>query len=172
MASSQSHRRAVAKRQIMGAWMDVNGESKTSSSPQEDDGEPIVDAEHVQLLVEDLQTKLDQHIELLKTDLFTAKTEQHQSHSSGMMKLSKSVRQMTIREFNQTHSCNLLSLLKGNDGVQREGGGVVTSISDDAAASFKKRDRMAVAETPAPTRRNPAEDPGSALRTVRRGEAI
>lgn len=163
MNAQSQYRREAAKRQIMGAWMAESSKASnhTTTNMNVDSDVDGSNPDHVRLLMEDLQEKFDQHLELLKADLFSAKNQQQEELSMGLLKLPKSIRQMTIREFNQMHSCNLLSLLKRNDGVM--------------PSSFKKRNfsgTAVVAETPAPTRsRNPVA-PGSAIRTARRGEAI
>jgi hypothetical protein len=72
------------------------------------------------------------------------------------MKLPKSIRQMSVRDFNQAHNCDILAVLKGKDGVKLT----------------NKRDcTVAVAATPAPRSRK-AADPASALRTKKRGEVL
>jgi hypothetical protein len=153
--AQQQDRREAAKRHIMGAWMD---ESKNSASLPDDSAFDGSNNGQVQLLIEDLQSTFEKHVELMKTDLLSAKNEQVQVHRMAIVKLPKPARQMTIREFNQAHNCNLLSMLKGADGVISQEGG-------------KKRDHAAVAATPAPRVRN-EQCPGSAFRTVRRGEKV
>ena len=153
--SSQDYRREVAKRRIMGNFKDEATNASTDASV--DGSNP----DHVRLLIEDLETKFQQHLELLNADLFSLKKEQEQAHSTGMMKLSKSIRDMKIRDFNQAYSCDLLSLLKSKDGVQKVSGQIL-----------KKRERFPVVETPAPNKFRAKQPPGTILRTVRRGETI
>lgn len=155
MRAQQQDRREATKRHIMGAWMD---ESKNSASSTDDSAFDGSNKGQVQLLIEDLQATFEKNVELMKTDLLSAKNEQVQVHRMAIVKLSKPVRQMTIREFNQAHNCNLLSMLKGNDGV----------VSQEGS---KKRDHTAVAATPAPRARN-QQCPASISRTVRRGEKV
>ena len=50
--------------------------------------------------------------------------------------------------------------------------GAGTAGSAAASAGFKKRDRVPVLETPAPTKFRAQNAPGTILRTVRKGEAI
>jgi hypothetical protein len=150
MRAQQQERREATKRHIMGAWMD---ESKNSTFSTDDSAFDGSNKGQVKLLIEDLQATFEKHVELMKTDLLSAKNEQVQVHRMAIVKLSKPVRQMTIREFNQAHGCNLLSMLKANDGV----------ASQEAS---KKRDHAAVAATPAPRARN-QQCPASLSRTVR-----
>jgi hypothetical protein len=156
---SQDHRREAAKRRIMGTFMEEPSNSNTNSANQAtvDGSNP----DHVRLMIEDLDTKFQQHLELLNADLFRLKKDQKQVHSTGMMKLPKPVRQMTIREFNQMYSCNILSVLKSKDGVKQVA----------RENSFQNRERMPVLKTPAPMRAR-TQAPGTILRTARKGEAI
>lgn len=154
---SHDYRREAAKRRMQGNFNDDSSASMANEDSPVDGSNP----DHVRLLLEDLDAKFQTHLELLNADLFTLKNEQKSVHNTGMMKLPKSIRQMTIREFNQAHSCDILSLLKSKDGVQMM-----------PTNGFKKRDRMPVLETPAPTKFRAQQGPGTILRTVRRGEAI
>jgi hypothetical protein len=154
-AAQQQDRREATKRHIMGAWMDESSKNNNSTDDSAFDGS---NKAQVQLLIEDLQATFEKQMELMKTDVLSAKNEQVQVHRMSIVKLPKSVRQMTIREFNQAHDCNLLSMLKGKDGfVSQEGS--------------KKRVHMAVAATPAPRARN-QQCPATNSRTVRRGEKV
>ena len=125
--------------------------------------------EHVHFLLEDLQTKYEQLLENLKSDLHQHKLQQEEVFASGIVKLPKSIRQMTVQEFNMAHKCDILKLLKSKDGVLPTSSSSTTNL-----LLQKKRDyHMAVAETPAPTRsRGPNRVPGSAMRTVVKGEGI
>ena len=157
----QDYRREAAKRRMKGNFKEESSASANIDDSPVDGSNP----DHVRLLVEDLDAKFQTHLELLSADLFTSKNEQKSVYNTGMMKLPKSIRQMTIREFNQVHSCDLLSILKSKDGVQK--------MAPAAADGFKKRDRMPpVLETPAPTKFRAQQAPGTLLRTARRGEAI
>ena len=148
MGSHQHPWHSTSKRQNMSAWRDEKSDAVIDGS----------NADHVKLLLEDLQTKHDQMINLLKADLVDTKMQQEEALSTGLMRLPKSIRQMTVREFNQAHNCDILALLKGKDGVKPK--------------AMKPRDyNMAVAATPAPRTRNP-NAPNSVLRTARRGEGL
>lgn len=141
---------STTKRQILGTWK--------SGETSEFDGS---DAEQVQLLLEDLQAKYDQLVSNLKADLDQHKYQQEETLSTGLVKLPKSVRQMTVGDFNQSHNCDILAILKSKDGVTAA---AVASIP-------KKRDFGAVAATPSVRPRNPS-NPNSVLRTVVKGEGI
>lgn len=143
---------STTKRQILGTWK--SGESS------EFDGS---NAEQVQLLLEDLHTKYDQLVSILKADLVQHKCQQEENISTGLVKLPKSIRQMTVKDFNQSHNCDILAILKSKDGV--------TAASAAATSIPKKRDFGAVAATPSVRPRN-AAIPSSALRTVVKGEGI
>ena len=152
---SQQHAwQAATKRHILRAWDDDNAPSIDGSNP-----------EHAKLLQKDLQAKFQQIVQNLKADCEDAKIQQEEALNVGFVKLPKAIRHMSVKEFNQTHQCDLLALLKSKDGV-------VISSNNNFQAGKKREYHHTVAATPAPTSRvNPA-DPGSAVRTVRKGEGI
>ena len=106
------------------------------------------DPHHIRALLEDLQKEVHDRQQLLTAEAQTGKQEQQQAYSCGMLKLSKAVKKMTVRDFNKAHNCNLLELITSRAGK-------------------KKRKDL---ETPAPTRCKAAMATPS--RTVKRGEAI
>jgi cell division septum initiation protein DivIVA len=142
---------STTKRQILGAWK--------SGETSEFDGS---NAEQVQLLLEDLQAKYDQLVSNLKADLDQHKYQQEETLSTGLVKLPKSIRQMTVSEFNQSHNCDIVAILKSKDGV---------TTAAAAASIPKKREFEAVAATPSVRPHNPS-NPNSVLRTVAKGEGI
>jgi hypothetical protein len=158
--------RTATKRQILG-----NFSSKPSSAPVSVDGS---NADHVKSLIDELQGKYEQMIAFLKADLDDCKLEQEQALSAGLVRLPKAVRNMSVKEFNQQHSCDLLALLRSKDGVVLTGAGQQatdqSAVNGDAAG--KKRDyQMAVVQTPGPRARR-QDQPASAVRTARRGEGL
>ena len=121
--------RDATKRQILGNFTTTTTDKSTtgenngyngygsgsSSSQNKIDGN---NADHIKLLIEGLQEKHDQMIAFLKSDLEDCKLEQEEALSTGLIKLPKAVRNMSVKEFNrQHHSCDLLALLKSKDGV-------------------------------------------------------
>lgn len=185
IASQQQNQwRANTKRQILGNYLAKSG---APLSPVPVDGS---NSEHIKSMIDDLQDKYDGIITTLKSDLEDCKSQQEEAHKTGMIKLSKNVRNMTIKEFNEAYGCDLLSLLKSKDGVTVAGTNTSGAASAAAASNTTKvptiaghkRDfpigghpSAAIAaglETPAPTRRNPAAGSQSALRTARRGEGL
>eukprot|EP00980_Cylindrotheca_fusiformis_P028356 scaffold22593_cov145-Cylindrotheca_fusiformis.AAC.5 len=143
----------TTKRQILGTLK--------SGENTDFDGSNI---EHVQLLLEDLQAKYEQLVGILKADLVQHKCQQEETLSTGLVKLPKSIRQMTVKDFNQSHNCDILAILKSKDGV--------TAASAVAATIIpKKREFGAVAATPSVRPRNVANGE-SVLRTVVKGEGI
>lgn len=125
--------------------------------------------EHVKMLQEDLKTKFNQIIANLKADAEDAKGQQEEALGLGLVKLPKAIRQMSVKEFNQTHQCDLLALLKAKDGV------LISKDSQYRDLAGKKREHhnITVAATPAPTRsRTNPDAPMSVLRTARKGEGI
>ena len=166
MSTSRTERRRDAtKRQIMGALDD--DDNKNAATNTHKPAEFLVksldgsSASQVKLLLEDLREKVVQQQQVLSAEAQTGKKEQLGSHYSGMMKLPKSIKKMTVREFDQQHKCNLLQL--------------ITSVTNNTMTG-KKRIRPTTGkdlETPAPMSKVAG---GKAIttpsRTVRRGEAI
>lgn len=166
LQSQQNQWRTATKRQILG-----NFSAKPSVSSSIDGS----NADHVKLTIEELEGKFDQMVSFLKSDLDECKLEQEEALSTGLIKLSKAIRNMTVKEFNQHHGGDLLALLKSKDGVVVASGklnGISAAATTDAAG--KKRDHfMAVTETPAPrAKQNIQAGSQTAVRTVRRGEGL
>ncbi|KAG7345573.1 cell division cycle-associated protein 8 [Nitzschia inconspicua] len=168
LQAQQNRWRSATKRQILGNF------SSHTNSPVPVDGS---NSEHIKMLITQLEQKYDQIVIALKSELENYKMEQEEVQSTGLIKLPKAVRNMTVKEFNQQHSCDLLALLKSKDGVhvakiKSENSGSVTSFMVDDAAGKKKRDfqQHAVMETPAPRSRQ--DVPATAVRTARRGEGL
>ena len=138
--------------------------SNTAHQEPEFDG---TNQDHVKILLEGLNNKYEEIVANLKADLMDAKLQQEEALNIGLMKLPKAIRQMSVKDFNSSHQCDLLSLLKSKDGVLR------SQRSRTSDVSGKKRDfpQMAVAATPAPRSRN-RDCPNTELRTVRKGEGL
>ena len=172
--------RDVAHRHI-GVLMDATNTNTAAAAGAEDDTKEaaattttIVDGtneDHISMMIEDLQKGLHRRLDGIKTDMLTCKQDQLQAHYSGMMKIPKSTREMTIAEFNEKYNCNLLDLLK----TTRMNTLPSTVGNADVARKMPppvcgKRDRL---ETPAPHRGNrPMQTPATIVRTVRRGEML
>jgi hypothetical protein len=139
---------SATKRHILSGWNDNDGNVDGSN------------AEHVKLLQTSLETKFQQIIDNLKSDAEAAKIQQEDALSAGLVKLTKATREMTVREFNQKHQCDLLALLKSKVGVR---------LSVQSAS--RKREHHMVESTPAP-RAKPVTAPMSITRTVRKGEGL
>jgi hypothetical protein len=190
-----SNWRTATKRQILGNFTSKSGESSsTSSSSLKMDGS---NADHIRSMIEGLQEKHDQMIAFLKSDLDDCKLEQEEVLSTGLIKLPKSVRNMSIKDFNQQYSCDLLSLLKSKDGVVLAG----AAVSNNNHINNNNKDHLAgqvgaaahaagvgnnnnnnnnskdatkkkrCFETPAPRMRG-AHPPRTTIRTARRGEGL
>lgn len=149
--SQQWH--SATKRHILRGWNDEQA-SVDGTNP-----------EHVKLLQKDLQTKFNQIVENLKADAEDAKLQQEEALSMGLVRLPNAIRQMTVKEFNDAHQCDLLSLLKSKDGV-------VLSKNLPFNSGKKREHYMTVEATPAPRIRKEGEVPMSVLRTVRKGEGL
>mmetsp|Transcript_103078 Transcript_103078/g.210197 ORF Transcript_103078/g.210197 Transcript_103078/m.210197 type:complete len:258 (-) Transcript_103078:191-964(-) len=158
--------RQATKRQILGNFANPagRGESYSSSSSSSSGKIDGSNADHVKLVIDRLQEKHDQIVTFLKSDLEDCKLEQEEFLSTGLIKLPRAVRNMSVRDFNRQHSCNLLALLKSKDGVVVAGPAPKNPSGIDAN---KKR----CYETPAVRMRRPPQL-GSILRTARRGEGL
>ena len=169
--------REATKKNIVGVLMDATNNSSTTNEnsnssssmtkPTTTNSAAVVDGSnetHIFMLVEDLQKGLTRQVDNIKTDMMTCQQEQLQAHYSGLMKIPKMTREMTIADFNQKYNCNLLEVLQ--------------SVRNNAAvglakpvASCGKRERGL--QTPAPYRGNrPMMTPNTAVRTVRKGEVL
>jgi len=112
--------------------------------------EPEWDKNHLTLVLQDLQESLQNRLTILKSQSSKAKDNQKQCWGIATVKIRKAIKEMTVREFNAAHGCDLLHLLQQPN-------------------SSKKRVYDALA-TPAPSKQ-----PSSMLtvtRTVKRGEAM
>lgn len=160
MRTHQQHPwHSATKRQIMGVWNDKAGNHNETAM----DGS---NSDHVQLLLEDLKAKYDQIVANLKADLVDTKLQQEEALNLGIMKLPKSIRQMSVKDFNESHQCDVLALLKAKDGV-------IQKRQNRSSDLGKKRDfQKTVVETPAPRSRAAKEAPMTESRTVRKGEGL
>jgi uncharacterized protein YaaQ len=83
--------REATKRQVMGGFMDGGaGESNIVGT----------NCEHVSALMEDIKAQFNQRLESLQGDVTASKNNQQQVYASAMVKLSKNVKRMKVREFN------------------------------------------------------------------------
>jgi len=172
--------RETAKRTIIGGvFVDATNTTATTEGVTGDTKNPaaLVDGtneSHISMVIEDLEKGFEKKLDGIKTEMMECKNEQLQAHYSGMMKIPKSTREMTIQEFNDKYNSNLLDLLRmtrsasiGNTSPSVSTGVVARKVP---APMCGKRDRF---ETPAPYRANrPMQTPATVVRTVRRGEMM
>ena len=167
LAAQTAHRpgrsnwRTATKRQILGNFSGQPGGNNDSSKI---DGTNI---HHVRLMIDGMQEKHDQMVAFLKSDLEDNKLEQAECLSTGLIKLSKSVRNMSVRDFNRQYKCDLLALLKSKDGVVLSGASLPAAGKPPTMDINKKR----CYETPAPRMQRPAQL-NTIMRTARRGEDL
>jgi uncharacterized protein YaaQ len=143
--------REATKRQVMGGFMDGDGGDSNIVG---------TNCEHVSALMEDIKAQFNQRLESLQGDVTASKNTQQQVYASAMVKLSKNVKRMKVREFNALYKCSLLDIIR--------------SICEDQgplAAATKKRDRMEV-ETPSAAVRRSSRNLQTPSRTLRRGEVL
>lgn len=146
--------REATQRQIMGGFLNEQANEADASNSNKIVGS---NCEHVSALLEDLKAQFNQRIEAMHAEAMDAKNTQQQVYASGMVKLSKNVKRMSVREFDALYKCSLV--------------GIARNIRDEYSfAASKKRDRMAV-ETPTAVRRS-SRNIMTPSRTVRRGEVL
>jgi hypothetical protein len=150
MAEVSRHERVreATKRQIMGGFMNEDsGDSKIVGNS----------CENVSSLLEAIKAQFNERLDSLQSKVSVSKSNQQQLYASGMVKLSKNVKRMTVGEFNALYKCSLLD--------------IVRSIRDECGPASKKRDRMEV-ETPSASVRRSSRNLETPSRTVRRGEVL
>jgi len=106
---------------------------------------------HLLAYLQDAHECLDSKKNELTKHVLKAKQELKQTHGAGMLKLSKAVKKMTIRDFNAQYDCNLLDIFATTN-------------------TNKKRIRTEL-ETPAAKKTSNCV-PNTVTRTVQRGEAM
>lgn len=156
------------KRQIVGVLMDTTNNTVDASGTKSVGVVDGTDKTHVSMMIEDLKNGLNKKLDGIKTDMLTCKQDQYQAYCSGMMKIPKATREMTINEFNAKYKTNLLELLQT---AKSNAMSITSTTAKDTfpAPMCGKRDRF---ETPAPNRGRPMQTPGTIARTVRRGEQM
>ena len=112
------------------------------------------DSKHVTAVIEELRKEFKNRLAGLKVEFVASKSKQQQVLAASMAKLPKSVKSMSIREFNALYKCDLISM--------------VQAVREDEMSKKRVRDAT---ETPAPTRQGGMQLQ-AAPRTVRRGEAV
>ena len=150
MASTIINRIDANKRQIMGVLSD-NSNSSSSSSVN------LRKKDHLVAFLQDAHDQLETEKDKLTNETNKAKQELKQTHAAGMLKLAKSIKKMTIREFNQQYNCNLLEVVFANRSI--------------VPSNAKKRIRNEL-ETPAAKKTNLNNLPNTLTRTVHRFEAL
>ena len=141
-----SNWRTATKRQILGNFTSSKSGGEQSSSSMASSTSRRMDgsnADHIRSMIEGLQEKHDQMIAFLKSDLEDCKLEQEEVLSTGLIKLPKSVRNMSIKDFNQQHSCDLLSLLKSKDGVVLAGTAAAAAVVSNNHNNNNNKDYLA-----------------------------
>lgn len=151
-------RRADHARQIMNVLSNDDENAKPSSS-RNSSTTPEWTKEHLSLIIQDLQDSLNDRLAILASDTLKAKDAQKQSWFQSVVKIRKSVKGMTVKEFNEAHGgCDLLALLS------------VPVATTASSSANKKRDRAHELKTPAPSKG--PKSINTISRTVKRGEAI
>lgn len=151
--------RTATKSQILG-----NFESKSNrGNDSKIDGSNV---HHVRLLIDGMKEKHDQLVAFLKSDLEDNKLEQEECLSTGLIKLPKAIRNLSVKDFNRKHNCDLLALLKSKDGVV-----LSSNAQRSQAGKYPDATKKRVYETPLPSMRRPNQM-NTILRTARRGEEL
>jgi len=171
---------AKATKPISTAIEDDVGSLSSLQLPSDLDGS---DAPTIRLLQEDISHEVKKRQDSIAFLADQATSAQQQVASVHKMKIQKSVRSMTVRDFDAKFGCDILAEVRKAMASGGEGVGVPF-----AATVGEKRDRPGFAKaplskgdtagamdlvTPAPKGGDiVSHAPGTSLRTVRRGEAI
>ena len=155
MASAIINRIDANKRQIMGVLSDVS--NSNSSSSNSSSSVNLRKKDHLVAFLQDAHDQLETEKDKLTNETNKAKQELKQIHVAGMLKLAKSIKKMTIREFNQQYNCNLLE--------------DVFAPGSTVPSNAKKRIRNEL-ETPVAKKINLNQVPNTLTRTIHRGEAL
>jgi hypothetical protein len=176
MVSRNARNREAAKRQIMGTLDDNvlhEVDSRSSLTKGTADSSHVVSKaldgtkpEQVRLLIKDLEGEMAKRIEIISARALQANQAQQETMFLGTMKLDKLNRKMTVRDFNKTHGCDLLSTLKGI---------MNNSQPSDSAGQKRSRPPMTSNNMQTPARSFAAmslKTPGTISRTAKKGEVV
>jgi hypothetical protein len=142
--------RSAAKQQML---FNIENES---FNPQNVDPR---NAKEVQMFIDHMQAKLDNDILLLEAERANTLNKLANEFSSGIFKMTKAMRQMTIAEFNAANDCDIVDILRSTKQSFREPAAAPSAAAPSAGF-----------ETPAIDRRHRLQPPPS--RTVRRNEKV
>lgn len=163
-----------------------NGHQYNSSPPS---SFPIPDLDYTQLknielLLNDLEREIDSRKESLDIQKVNMLKRQQEVYFVNMVKIAKSIKKMTIREFNTAHNTNIVDVMKRSmigDNVSttaamgakkrvRSNGSSNNNSSSNCISSSSSRLPM---ETPVrQIATGGIRTPGTILRTVRKGETV
>lgn len=186
MPHTRTTRRQVAKREILGA-LDENKQVFEALPARGNPADPDElchnidgsDAEHVRLLIDDIEKGVKKQQEVITVIADKANQEQQELMFLGSLKLETSIRKMTIRNASKKYGVDVLDMIKS---IAQ--GGAVNGAFRTAGSAGKKRIRSDLAqgkraemmdpETPARSTRagTSMKTPATAIRTIKRGEAM
>jgi len=147
-----------------------NNNNNSAAMNTDDDGankQVVVSADD---MVRSIRRRFQERMSQLAADATKSKNLQEQVYTKAMLQLPKSVRQMSVDEFNTLYGCDLIEQIKSI----RDQHGIGSSAGAAAGASYGDNNG-GVLETPAPARRAAQQQPyygETPLRTVRRGAAL
>lgn len=114
-------------------------------------------------MLENLKQQLKQKMDIMKAEIASAKSKQQQAYASAIVKISKSVKTMKVRDFNELNNCDIIQIVK-----------MIRSQADgttDAVVGVARARPQLAASTPGPLRRS-QRNLMTPSRTVRRGEKL
>lgn len=109
--------------------------------------------DHVEALIHDFRREHEQQMKNIEMEADKQKQKQKQLHAKEMVRIPKSVKQMSVDDFNLLYQCDLLQMIRETDGAASTTTAVLPVGLQ--TPSFKSKMKM---ETPS--------------RTIRRGEGI
>lgn len=135
---------------------------------------------NIQLLISDLEREIDSRKESLDIQKVNMLKRQQEVFFVNMVKISKSIKKMTIREFNSAHNTNIVDIMKNSmmgDTVSAARMGAKKRVRSNGtsqnANSSTSNSRLPM-ETPVRQISSVGgiRTPGTILRTVRKGETV
>ena len=189
-AVARSTRRKAVKRTVLGAVNDDTVEIQDSdpagaSVPPSSSKQKAVEMPtsmdgtsrtQIRLLLQDLETEVQTRIHDITERAARGVDEQREASFLGGIPLDRTVKKMTIGDFNAKYGCDIIGTVMAevkSTNYDMIEAGRKRIRPGDFASSFDAGGRTFALETPAPKSQGVySQPPGTILRTVRRGEAV
>jgi hypothetical protein len=133
---------------------------------------------NIQLLLADLEHEIDSRKESLDIQKVNMLKRQQEVYFVNMVKIAKSIKKMTIREFNSTHNTNIVEIMKNSmigDTISAAAMGAKKRVRSNGKSHNAHNSSRLPMETPVrqiASSSGGIRTPGTILRTVRKGETV